>query len=54
MNASNLVSDFSNQVEASIPAPPQLGVIEPPALRLTGMVYRATNALGPWTEYLRT
>lgn len=53
VNASNLVSDFSNQVEAPIPAPPLLVIVEPPALRLTGVVYRATNSLGPWMEFCR-
>ena len=53
VNASNLVSDFSNQVEAPIAAPPRLVIVEPPALRLTGVVYRATNVLGPWAELQR-
>ena len=53
VNASNLLSDFSNQVEAPIAPPPRLVVVEPPALRLTGVVYRATNVLGPWAEFCR-
>lgn len=53
VNASNLVSDFSNQLEAPIPSPPLLVIIEPPALHLTGVVYRATNAVGPWAELCR-
>jgi hypothetical protein len=53
VNASNLVSDFSNQVEAPSPTPPQLVIVEPPVIRLTGVVYRATNTLGPWTEFCR-
>ena len=53
VNTSNLASDFSNQVEAPIAAPPRLVIVEPPALRLTGVVYRATNVLGPWAEFYR-
>ena len=53
VNTSNLWSDFSNQVEVLIPTPPQLVMVERPALRLTGIVYRATNVLGPWEEFVR-
>ena len=53
VNTSNLWSDFSNQVEVLIPTPPQLVIVERPALSLTGIVYRATNVLGPWEEFVR-
>ena len=53
VNTSNLWSDFSNQVEVLIPTPPQLAMVERPALSLTGIVYRATNVLGPWEEFVR-
>ena len=53
VNTSNLWSDFSNQVEVLIPPPPQLAMVERPALSLTGIVYRATNVLGPWEEFIR-
>lgn len=47
------MSGFSNQAHAPIPTPPTLVVVEPPALRLTGVVYRATSAAGPWMEMFR-
>ena len=50
---SNLWSDASNQVEVTIPEPPRLTIVEPPSLLLTGVVYRATNVLGPWKELVR-
>ena len=53
VNTSNLWSDFSNQLEVLIPTPPQLAMVERPALSLTGIVYRATNVLGPWEEFVR-
>ena len=53
VNTSNLWSDFSNQLEVLIPTPPQLAMVERPSVLLTGTVYRATNALGPWKELVR-
>ena len=53
VNTSNLWSDLSNQVEVSIPEPPQLVMVERPSVLLTGTVYRATNVLGPWEEFVR-
>lgn len=53
VNTSNLWSDFSNQIEVSIPEPPRLAMVERPSVLLTGVVYRATNALGPWKELVR-
>jgi hypothetical protein len=53
VNSSNLWSDFSNQLEVSIPEPPTLTIIESPSVSLTGVVYRATNVLGPWRELMR-
>ena len=53
VNTSNLWSDFSNQLEVLIPTPPQLAMVERPSVLLTGTVYRATNALGPWAELVR-
>ena len=53
VNTSNLWSDFSNQVEVLIPTPPQLAMVERPSVLLTGTVYRATNVLGPWEEFVR-
>ena len=53
VNMSNLWSDFSNQVEVLIPKPPQLATVERPSVLLTGTVYRATNVLGPWEEFVR-
>lgn len=53
VNSSNLWSDFSNQIEVSIPEPPTLAVIEHPSVSLTGVVYRAMNVLGPWSELVR-
>ena len=53
VNTSNLWSDFSNQIEVLIPAPPQLVMVERPSVLLTGTVYRATNVLGPWEEFVR-
>ena len=53
VNTSNLWSDFSNQVEVMIPTPPQLATVERPSVLLTGTVYRATNVLGPWEEFVR-
>lgn len=52
-STSNVWSDVSNQIEVTIPEPPRLTVVEPPSLLLTGVVYRATNALGPWKELVR-
>lgn len=53
VNSSNLWSDFSNQIEVSIPEPPTLKFVERPSVALTGVVYRATNVLGPWQELVR-
>ena len=53
VSTSNLWSDFSNQVEVLIPKPPQLATVERPSVLLTGTVYRATNVLGPWEEFVR-
>ena len=53
VNTSNLWSDFSNQIEVNIPEPPRLAMAERPGMMLTGVVYRATNALGPWQEFVR-
>ena len=53
VNTSNLWSDFSNQLEVLIPTPPQLAMVERPSVLLTGTVYRATNVLGPWEEFVR-
>ena len=53
VSSSNLWSDFSNQIEASIPEPPTLTLVERPSVSLTGVVYHATNALGPWEELVR-
>jgi len=53
VNTSNLWSDFSNQVEVNLPEPLQLALVERPSVALTGTVYRATNALGPWEELVR-
>ena len=53
VSTSNLWSDFSNQVEVLIPTPPQLAMVERPSVLLTGTVYRATNVLGPWEEFVR-
>lgn len=53
VNASNLWSDFSNQLEVDIPEPPALTLIERASVSLTGVVYRATNVLGPWQELVR-
>lgn len=53
VNSSNLWSDFSNQIDVSIPEPPMLMIFEQPSVSLTGVVYRATNMLGPWEEFVR-
>ena len=53
VNTSNLWSDFSNQVEVLIPTPPQLVMVERSSVLLTGTLYRATNVLGPWEEFIR-
>lgn len=53
LNSSNLWSDFSNQLEVNIPEPPALTVVERPSVSLTGVVYCATNVLGPWRELVR-
>ncbi len=50
---SGLLSDYSNQVEALVSTPPQLHVVDLPAVRLAGVVYHATNAIGPWRELVR-
>ncbi len=53
VSSSKLWSDYSNQVEVMIPTPPQLATVERPSVLLTGTVYRATNVLGPWEEFVR-
>jgi hypothetical protein len=53
VNSSSLWSDASNQVEVSIPEPPKLVLVQHPSVSLTGVVYRATNVLGPWEELVR-
>ena len=53
VGSSNLWSDFSNQIEVNIPEPPALTLVERPSVSLTGVVYRATNSLGPWKELVR-
>ncbi len=53
VSVSNVRSDASNQLELIVPEPPPLIVVEPPSLLLTGVVYRATNVLGPWKELVR-
>lgn len=53
VSTANVWSDASNQLEVTIPEPPRLTVVEPPGLLLTGVVYRATNVLGPWKELVR-
>ncbi len=53
VNSSNLWSDASNQIEVSIPERPKLVLVQRPSVSLTGVVYRATNVLGPWEELVR-
>ncbi len=53
VSSSNLWSDYSNQLNVLIPTPPQLVMVERPSVLLTGTVYRATNVLGPWEEFVR-
>ena len=53
VSTANVWSDVSNQIEVYVPEPPRLTLVEPPSLLLTGVVYRATNVLGPWKELVR-